>query len=158
MIAAANPEQTIGQRSEIALQRQWPQLGRELFTLESALTDTVGAHEKPLTEWERTERRASIREKIIAQLYRDEEEYSLDLRYCALLLVAKGRGGDGVNPFSRTQEEVNFRFNQARVSLPCTLADVKPSCSYLAMRLTSASVHGLCLVGLIASQKTAGFC
>src|SRR5258706_1163738 len=36
----------------------------------------------------------------------------------------------GVNPFYRTQEEVNFRFNQARASLPCTLADVKPSCSY----------------------------
>jgi hypothetical protein len=100
MRAAANPEQTIGQRSEIALQRQWPQLGKELFTLESALTDTVGAHEKPLTEWERTERRASIREKILAQLYRDEEEYSLDLRYCALLLVAKGRGGEIVgNPY-----------------------------------------------------------
>jgi len=37
MITIANPEQTIGQRSEISLQRQWPQLGRELFTLESAL-------------------------------------------------------------------------------------------------------------------------
>ncbi len=45
MIATANPEQTIGQRSEMSLQRQWPQLGRELFTLESALTGTVIAKE-----------------------------------------------------------------------------------------------------------------
>lgn len=100
MITIANPEQTIGQRSEISLQRQWPQLGRELFTLESALTDTVGADEIPLTERERTEKKASIREKILAQLYRDEEEYSLDLRYCALLVVAKSRGGEIVgNPY-----------------------------------------------------------
>ncbi len=35
---------------EISLQRLWPQLGRELFTLESALVGTAGAHEKPLTE------------------------------------------------------------------------------------------------------------
>jgi hypothetical protein len=87
-------------QAEISLQRLWPQLGRELFTLESALVGTAGAHEKPLTEQERTEERARIREKIIAQLYRDEEEYSLDIRYCALLVVAKGRGGEIVgNPY-----------------------------------------------------------
>lgn len=39
-----------------------------------------------------------------------------------------------------------------------TLADVKPSCSFLAMRLTSASLRGLWFVGLIESKKTAGFC
>ena len=100
MMAIPNPEQTIGQQSEISLHRLWPQLGRELFTLESALVGTAGAHEKPLTERERTEKRASISEKIIAQLYRNEEEYSLDLRYCALLVVAKGRGGEIVgNPY-----------------------------------------------------------
>jgi hypothetical protein len=100
MRATANPEQTIAQRSEMSLQRQWPKLGRELFTLESALTDTVCAHEIPLTERESTEKRARIRAKIIAQLYRDDEKYSLDLRYCALLLVAKGRGAEIVgNPY-----------------------------------------------------------
>jgi hypothetical protein len=89
MRATANPEQTIGQRSEMSLQRQWPKLGRELFTLENALT-----------EQESTEKRAMVREKIIAQLYRDDEKYSLDLRYCALLLVAKGRGAEIVgNPY-----------------------------------------------------------
>ena len=39
-----------------------------------------------------------------------------------------------------------------------TLADIKPSCSFLAMRLTSASLRGLVLVCLIESKKTAGFC
>ena len=39
-----------------------------------------------------------------------------------------------------------------------TLADIKPSCSFLARRLTSASLRGLGLVRLIASKKTAGFC
>jgi len=39
-----------------------------------------------------------------------------------------------------------------------TLADVKPSCSFLAMRLTSASLRGLFWLGLIESKKTAGFC
>jgi hypothetical protein len=53
----------------------------------------------PLAERERTEERARIRAKILAQLYRDDEKYSLDLRYCALLLVAKGRGAEIVgNP------------------------------------------------------------
>ena len=39
-----------------------------------------------------------------------------------------------------------------------TLTDVKPSCSFLAMRLTSASLRGLGLVRLIESKKTAGLC
>src|SRR6266567_3647711 len=39
-----------------------------------------------------------------------------------------------------------------------TLADVKPSCSYLAMRLTSASLRGSVFLDLIENQKTAGFC
>ena len=42
----------------------------------------------------------------------------------------------------------------------CTtpLPEVKPSCSFLAIRLTSVRLRGTCLVGLIASKKTAGFC
>ena len=42
----------------------------------------------------------------------------------------------------------------------CTtpLPEVKPSCSFLAMRLTSVRLRGTCLIGLIASKKTAGFC
>lgn len=96
----ATPEQTVGQGSGMSLQRQWPQLGRELFTLESTLTGTVFAHEIPLTERESTEKRARIREKVLAQLYRDDEKYSIDLRYCALLVVAKGRGAEIVgNPY-----------------------------------------------------------
>jgi hypothetical protein len=42
----------------MSMQRQWPQLGRELFTLESALTGTAIAHEIPLTERESTVKRA----------------------------------------------------------------------------------------------------
>ena len=39
-----------------------------------------------------------------------------------------------------------------------TLTDVKPSCAYRAMRLTSVSLRGSVFLGLIESKKTAGFC
>lgn len=39
-----------------------------------------------------------------------------------------------------------------------TLADVKRIARHEQLGLTSASLRGLCLVGLIVSQKTAGFC
>lgn len=86
---AQNSEQPTGQQSEFSLQRQWSRLGRELFTLERALAGTVGTNEVSPTEQERIEQRERIKEKIIAQLYYNEEKYSRDARYCALLFVEK---------------------------------------------------------------------
>ena len=93
MVATAIQERISGQQSAISLQRQWPQLGRKLFTLEYALTDTFVTYDPPLTEQEQRERKDKIRGHILAQLYRDEEKHSRDARYRAFLVVEKGRAG-----------------------------------------------------------------
>lgn len=90
---------------------QWPQLGRELFTREHVLTDDVasyvttsGISQQTLPEQEKRQKREKFRNAIIAQLYREEEGYPLDLRYLAFLLVKQGRGGELVgNPSVREQ-------------------------------------------------------
>lgn len=64
----------------------------------------------------------------------------------------------GLPPFFRTPEEVNFRFNQARASLPRHSPMSSQVARVRAMRLTSASLRGLWFVDLIESKKTAGFC
>ena len=105
MMATHSSAQATGQQSEIVLQRQWPHLGKELFTLESALTRTGRPNEAALTERARAEQRERIKEKIIAQLYRNEDKHSRDARYCALLFVEKSRGGEIVrNPYYRGKE------------------------------------------------------
>ena len=82
------------------LQRQWPQLGRELLTLESTHTAPYARYAPPRVEQVEMERKGSIRGQILAQLYRDEDKYSRDARYCAFLFVQKGRAGEIVgNPF-----------------------------------------------------------
>ena len=99
MIGTDILEQKSGQPSERPLQRQWAQLGRELFTLEGALTDSFVTNETPRVEQEEMERKERIRNRILAQLYRDEEKFSRDARYRAFLLVQKGRAGEVVgNP------------------------------------------------------------
>lgn len=81
-----------------SIRHEWPLLGRELFTMEQLLLDPLDG--TILTPEKKAEKQAQIRETVIAQLYRDEEKYSLDLRHCALLLLKKGRGGEIVgNPF-----------------------------------------------------------
>jgi hypothetical protein len=89
-----------GPAAAMFLQRQWPQLGRELFTLERALTATLVTYANPLTEQEQTGRREVIKGRVLAQLYRDEDKYSRDARYRAFLVVKKGRAGEIVgNPY-----------------------------------------------------------
>jgi hypothetical protein len=100
MVTVNTLTQTHGREAESYLQRQWPQLGRELFTLEHALTSAHGTNGKSLTEQEERERQAKIRDKIIARVFRDEDEYSFDTHYCALLFVKHGRAAEIVgNPF-----------------------------------------------------------
>lgn len=82
------------------MQNQWPLLGKELFALEHTLSDTPGAHQQPLTEQEKAEKREEIRNSIVAQLYRDEGSYTRDTRHLAFLLLKAGRGGAIVgNPY-----------------------------------------------------------
>jgi hypothetical protein len=80
---------------------QWPQLGQELFELEHTLTDIPEAGRRPLTEQEQQEQRTYIRDTIIAHVYREEENHSLDMRYLAFLLLKRGRAGIIVgNPYT----------------------------------------------------------
>ena len=62
-----------------------------------------------------------------------------------------------MNPFYRTHEEVNVLHNQARASLPRTLADGKRLARNEQLGLPSASVRGLVLVRRIARKKQQGF-
>ncbi len=94
MVATEVKERISEQQATIPLQRQWPQLGRELFTLECALIETVVTYDTPLTEQEKMERKERIRGYILAQLYRDEEKHSRDARYRAFLVVKKGKAAE----------------------------------------------------------------
>jgi hypothetical protein len=94
------------------LHYQWPQLGRELFAREQALTDDMAScattsdiSQQTHLEHEKRQQREKFRNAIIAQLYREEEEYPLDMRYLAFLLVKRGRGGELVgNPFAMKRD------------------------------------------------------
>ncbi len=100
MAAPGLLERINGPQSGIPLQRQWPQLGRELLTLERALTATIVTYENSLSEQEKMTRKESFKHRIFAQLYRDEEKYSRDARYRAYLFVKEGRGGEiAGNPY-----------------------------------------------------------
>lgn len=102
MIATDALERISGQPSEMPLQRQWPQLGRELLTLESTHTAPYARYAPPRVEQDEMARKGSIKGLILAQLYRDEDKYSRDARYCAFLFVQKGRAGEIVgNPTLR---------------------------------------------------------
>ena len=94
MVATEIRELISEQQVAIPLQRQWPQLGRELFTLECALTETVVTYDTPLTEQEKMERKDRIKGRILAQLYRNEEKHSRDARYRAYLVVKKGKAAE----------------------------------------------------------------
>ncbi len=94
MVATENGEQICEQQVAIPLQRQWPQLGRELFILECALAETVVTYDTPLTEQEKMERKDRIKGRILAQLYRDEEKHTRDARYRAFLVVKKGKAAE----------------------------------------------------------------
>ena len=97
MAATGLLEPINGPQSVIPVQRQWPQLGRELLTLERALTANIVTYENSLTEQEKMTRKERFKHRIFAQLYRDEEKYSRDQRYRAYLFVKESRGiNDGV--------------------------------------------------------------
>ena len=99
MIATDIPARRSEQPSEMLLQRQWPQLGRELFTLESTQTAPSARYDPLRVEQKEMERKGNIRGLILAQFYRDEDKDSREERYCAFLFVQRGRAGEIVgNP------------------------------------------------------------
>jgi len=93
-------EQTSGQQAAVPLQRQWPQLGKELYTLERALAANLVTYGHSLTDHEKMERVERVRNRVFAQLYSDDEKYTPETRYCAFLLVKDGKAGEIVgNPY-----------------------------------------------------------
>ncbi len=89
-----------GQQTAIPLQRQWSQLGRELYSLERALAAHFVTYGHALSENEKIERAERFRNRVFAQLYNDDEKYSPETRYRAFLLVKHEKAGEIVgNPY-----------------------------------------------------------
>jgi hypothetical protein len=100
MAATDNFEQISGQQAAIPLQRRWPQLGKELYTLERALAAHFVTYGHTLTEQEKMERVERVRNRVFAQLYNDDEKYTPEARYRAFLVVKNGKAGEIVgNPY-----------------------------------------------------------
>src|SRR6266702_2672844 len=99
-MATDNIEPISGQQTAIPLQRQWPQLGRELYSLERALAAHFVTYGHTLFENEKIERAERFRNRVFAQLYNDDEKYSPETRHRAFLLVKHGKAGEIVgNPY-----------------------------------------------------------
>ena len=100
MAATDDTEGISEQQAAIPLQRQWPQLGRELYTLERALAAHLVTYGHSLTDQEKMERVERVRNRVFAQLYSDDEKYTPETRYRAFLLVKDGKAGEIVgNPY-----------------------------------------------------------
>lgn len=94
-------EQTRGQPAALLQQRQWPQLGRELYSLERTLAARLAAFGHTLTELQQMERAENIRKRVFGQLDNDDEYYTPEERYLAFLLVKQVKAGELVgNPFA----------------------------------------------------------
>ena len=99
-MATDNLESTREQQTTNPVQRQWPQLGRELYTLERALAAHFVTYGHTLSENEKMKRAQRFRNRVFAQLYNDDEKYSPETRYRAFLVVKNGKAGEIVgNPY-----------------------------------------------------------
>ena len=82
------------------LKRQWPQLGRELYSIERALAAHFVTYGLSLSENEKMERAEKFKNRVFAQLYNDDEKYSPETRYRAFLVVKHGKASELVgNPY-----------------------------------------------------------
>jgi hypothetical protein len=88
-MATHNIASTSEQQTAYPLQRQWPQLGKELYSLERALAAHFVTYGHTLSEHEKTERAERFRNRVFAQLNNDDEKYSPETRYRAFLVVKK---------------------------------------------------------------------
>jgi len=99
-MATDNIESTNEQQTTNPVQRQWPQLGKELYTLERALAAHFVTYGHSLSEKEKVDRAQRFRNRVFAQLYNDDEKYSPETRYRAFLVVKNGKAGEIVgNPY-----------------------------------------------------------
>jgi hypothetical protein len=99
-MATDNIDSTSEQQTANPLQRQWPQLGKELYSLERALAAHFVTYGHSLSENEKMERAERFRNRVFAQLYNDDEKYSPETRYRAFLVVKNGKAGEIVgNPY-----------------------------------------------------------
>jgi hypothetical protein len=99
-MATDNIASTSEQQTAKPVQRQWPQLGKELYSLERALAAHFVTYGHTLSEHERLERENRFKNRVFAQLYNDDEKYSPETRYRAFLVVKNGKAGEIVgNPY-----------------------------------------------------------
>jgi hypothetical protein len=99
-MATDNIASTSQLQTAYPLQRQWPQLGKELYSLERALAAHFVTYGQTLAEPEKTQRAERFRNRVFAQLYNDDEKYSAETRYRAFLVVKNGKAGEIVgNPY-----------------------------------------------------------
>jgi hypothetical protein len=99
-MATDNIASTSEQLSANHVQRQWPQLGKELYSLERALAVHFVTYGHTLSEHETMERAERFKNRVFAQLYNDDEKYSPETRYRAFLVVKNGKAGEIVgNPY-----------------------------------------------------------
>ncbi len=100
MAVTNNIEHISGQQATIPLQRQWPQLGRELYSLERALAAKLVAYGHSLSEQQKIDRVERVKNRVFAPLYNNDEKYTPEERYRAFLLVKHGKAGEIVgNPY-----------------------------------------------------------
>ena len=95
-----NIDSTNEQQTTNHVQRQWPQLGKELYSLERALAAHFVTYGQTLPLNKKMEIAERFKNRVFAQLYNDDEKYSPETRYRAFLVVKNGKAGEIVgNPY-----------------------------------------------------------
>ena len=93
-------ESTNEQQTTNHVQRHWPQLGKELYSLERALAAHFVTYGQTLPLNKKRELAERFKNRVFAQLYNDDEKYSPETRYRAFLVVKNGKAGEIVgNPY-----------------------------------------------------------
>lgn len=100
-MATNNIDSINKQQTTNHVQRQWPQLGKELYSLERALAAHLVTYGQTLPEHKKSELAERFKNRVFAQLYNDDEKYSPETRYRAFLVVKHGKAGEIVgNPYT----------------------------------------------------------
>jgi hypothetical protein len=99
-MATNNRDSTNEQQTTNHVQRQWPQLGKELYSLERALAAHFVTYGQTLPLNKKRDLAERFKNRVFAQLYNDDEKYSPETRYRAFLVVKNGKAGEIVgNPY-----------------------------------------------------------
>ena len=119
-MATDNIASTGEQQTAYPVQRQWPQLGKELYSLERALAAQFVSYGNTLSEHERMERAERFKNRVFAPLYNEDEKYSPETRYRAFFVVKNGNAGQFVvNPYfvDPHGRDMNFPIPDWRVTM-----------------------------------------